>query len=248
MIQFKNVSKIYKLEKSNKELHALKNICFTINEQEVFGVIGQSGAGKSTLLRMINQLEVADQGSVIVDGVDMCQVNANDLRYYRKDIGMIFQQFNLLSNLTVEENILLPLKLHHYDEFLDLDEILRFVGLEDKRHSYPAQLSGGQKQRVGIARALIIKPKILLCDEPTSALDEQTTSEIVDVLRRANKKYNITTVIVTHELNVVKALCQRVAIMEEGQLIDLLTITPSDSVLKSQTYRERAMEVLADES
>ncbi|UUX34969.1 methionine ABC transporter ATP-binding protein [Fundicoccus culcitae] len=247
MIQFENVSKVFRTEKGKNQLSALKNINLTIKDHEVFGVIGQSGAGKSTLLRMINQLETPDEGRVLVDGVDVCQIKKSKLRFYRKNIGMIFQQFNLLSNLTVAENIMLPLTLHPYEDYLELDEVLRFVGLEDKRDSYPAQLSGGQKQRVGIARALIIKPKILLCDEPTSALDEFTTGEIVDVLRRINEKYQITTVIVTHELSVVKALCQRVAIMEEGQVVDLLDITPNTSKVVAQSYHERAMEVLLND-
>ena len=161
---------------------------------------------------------------------------------------MIFQQFNLLGNKTVEENILLPLQLHNYNDALDIDQILKFVGLEDKRNSYPSELSGGQKQRVGIARGLISRPKILLCDEPTSALDEITKREIVDLLNRVAETFDITILIVTHELDVVKNLCDRVAILEKGQLVDVFELSNEPDTIKStNSYYELAKEVLGYE-
>ena len=160
---------------------------------------------------------------------------------------MIFQQFNLLNNKTVIENIMLPLKLHHFESALDIDEVLEFVGLSDKKNNYPSQLSGGQKQRVGIARALITNPKILLCDEPTSALDEKTTDEIVQVLKRAHKVYGMTIVVVTHELNVIKQLCDRTLVLEKGNVIDTIDIKPSSSTVSEESYYERIREVLKNE-
>lgn len=246
MIEFKNVSKSF--ASKDGPLRAIKNISFSIEKNEIFGIIGESGAGKSTLLRFINALETPSEGSVEVNGTNVAGLNKRDLRLFKKNIGMIFQQFNLLGNKTVEENILLPLELHRYEDALDLEEILQFVGLEDKRNSYPSELSGGQKQRVGIARGLITRPQILLCDEPTSALDEITKREIVDLLARVSKKFDITILIVTHELDIVKDLCDRVAILEEGELVDVLEISRKTAVLQSDiSYRQLAREVLLNE-
>ena len=246
MIKFKNVSKSF--ASKDGPLLAIKNISFSIEKNEIFGIIGESGAGKSTLLRFLNALETPSEGSVEINGTNVAELNNRDLRLFKKNIGMIFQQFNLLGNKTVEENILLPLELHRYEDALDLDEILQFVGLEDKRHSYPSELSGGQKQRVGIARGLITRPQILLCDEPTSALDEITKREIVDLLARVSKKFDITILIVTHELDIVKDLCDRVAILEEGELVDVLEISRKTAVLQSDiSYRQLAREVLLNE-
>ena len=246
MIEFKNVSKSF--TSKDGPLRAIKNVSFSIEDNEIFGIIGESGAGKSTLLRFINALETPSEGSVEVNGTNVAELNNRDLRLFKKNIGMIFQQFNLLGNKTVEENILLPLELHRYEDALDLDEILKFVGLEDKRNSYPSELSGGQKQRVGIARGLITRPQILLCDEPTSALDEITKREIVDLLARVSKKFDITILIVTHELDIVKDLCDRVAILEEGELVDVLEISRKMDVLRSDiSYQQLAREVLRNE-
>ena len=246
MIEFKNVSKSF--ASKDGPLRAIKNISFSIEKNEIFGIIGESGAGKSTLLRFINALETPSEGSVEVNGTNVAGLNKRDLRLFKKNIGMIFQQFNLLGNKTVEENILLPLELHRYEDALDLEEILQFVGLEDKRNSYPNELSGGQKQRVGIARGLITRPQILLCDEPTSALDEITKREIVDLLARVSKKFDITILIVTHELDIVKDLCDQVAILEEGELVDVLEISRKTAVLQSDiSYRQLAREVLLNE-
>lgn len=245
MIQLRNVSKQYQGE--NGIFKAVDDISLSIERNEIFGVIGESGAGKSTLLRFINGLEVPDAGSVHVDGNNIHELNKKDLRLYQKRVGMIFQQFNLLSNKTVEENIRLPLELHRYEDTLPIDQILEFVGLSDKRHHYPSQLSGGQKQRVGIARALIIRPDILLCDEPTSALDQNTTQGIVDLLKRAHEKYGMTVVIVTHELEVIKSLCQRAAILEKGKLLETIQVKQQDQQQTFKTYYQQALEVLTHE-
>lgn len=244
MIELKNVSK--KFNGQNGEFKAVDDISLLIEKNELFGVIGESGAGKSTLLRFINALETPDDGHVIVDGVDVQRLTKKELRLHQKQISMIFQQFNLLSNKTVEENILLPLKLYDYKNALPIETVLDFVGLKDKRHSYPAELSGGQKQRVGIARALITRPAILLCDEPTSALDQGTTKEIVEVLKKAHQQFGMTVVIVTHELDVIKELCTRAAVIEKGILIDTIQVKQKTKQKEFKSYHERALEVLGD--
>lgn len=226
---------------------AVDNISLSIKDQEVFGVVGESGAGKSTLVRFINALERPDSGQVLVDNVEVMSLSKGELQYFRKDIGMIFQQFNLLNNKTVAENVHLALEIHPYDDPLSVDEVLNFVGLSDKKDHYPSQLSGGQKQRVGIARALVTRPKILLCDEPTSALDAKMTDEIVSVLKRAHAKFNMTIVIVTHELDVIKAMCHRTAILEHGKLVDVLDIKESDYMPEAKSYHDRVLEVLTDD-
>lgn len=242
MISFDSISKSFK--SNDGQFQALDNITLTIDEHECFGVIGQSGAGKSTLLRMINALEQPTSGQVVVDGVTVGDLSGKALRQYKSTIGMIFQQFNLLNNKTVKENILLPLAIHDYEDTLDLDHVLDFVELSDKRDAYPAELSGGQKQRVGIARALITKPRILLCDETTSALDQGTTDDVVQVLKRVNEEFNMTIVVVTHELDVIKHLCDRSAILEGGKLLETLSVNKSDQTNLDQSYYERAREVL----
>lgn len=226
---------------------AVDNISLSIKDQEIFGVVGESGAGKSTLVRFINALERPDSGQVLVDNVEVMSLSKGELQYFRKDIGMIFQQFNLLNNKTVAENVHLALEIHPYDDPLSVDEVLSFVGLSDKKDHYPSQLSGGQKQRVGIARALVTRPKILLCDEPTSALDAKMTDEIVSVLKRAHAKFNMTIVIVTHELDVIKAMCHRTAILEHGKLVDVLDIKESDYMPEAKSYHDRVLEVLTDD-
>lgn len=243
LIEFQNVSKTFKNEKT--DYAALQNISLTITDNEIFGIVGESGAGKSTLLRCINALESITSGKLFVNGQDVSALNKPQLRAFRKQVGMIFQQFNLLSNKTVAENVLLPLALHQYENPLSLEEVLTFVGLENKADSYPASLSGGQKQRVGIARALITRPKVLLCDEPTSALDEGTTNEIIDVLRHAHNTFDVTIVLVTHELAVIKALCKRAAVLEHGVLADIIDVNSRPKVAsEEQTYLETVREVL----
>ncbi|NEW64868.1 ATP-binding cassette domain-containing protein [Tuanshanicoccus yangjingiae] len=242
MIELVNVSKAFEGDKG--EVQAVKQLHLTIQPSEIFGLIGQSGAGKSTVLRFINGLLTPDSGEVIVNQQRIHQLSKVSLRNVRKDITMVFQQFNLLNNLTVEENIQLPLKLHHYDNQLDLEEVLEMVGLLDKRHAYPSQLSGGQKQRVGIARALISNPKVMLLDEPTSALDEQTIVEVIQVLQQIHQRYAMTMVVVTHQLSLVKGLCQRVGIMEQGELLEVITLPNSTESVGSSTYRDYVKEVL----
>lgn len=245
MIQFNEVTK--KFPKNNDEtVTAISDVTLKINEHERFGIIGESGAGKSTLLRFINALEQPDEGVVSVDGQNIQNLHKKELRLHRKQVSMIFQQFNLLNNKTVEENIQMPLDLHNYPESIPMDTLLDFVGLTEKRGRYPTELSGGEMQRVGIARALITRPKILLCDEPTSSLDLNTTQEIVDVLKKAHETFSMTIVIVTHELDVIKELCTRAAVLENGKLMDILTIQPPEKQKQYTSYHERVMEVLGN--
>lgn len=195
----------------------------TVEKGEIFGVIGFSGAGKSTLVRCINALEQPDQGQVLIKGRDITKLRGKELRSSRQDIGMIFQHFNLFRSRTVGENIAFPLQYRgqsRRDIAQRVQELLELVGLNDKIHAYPSQLSGGQKQRVGIARALASKPSILLCDEATSALDPQTTQSILALLRELNKRLDLTMVVITHEMPVIKAICTHAAVMDAGRIIE----------------------------
>lgn len=221
MIELQHIDKIY--HTSSGDLHALKDINLTINEGEIFGIIGLSGAGKSTLVRCINMLEKPTSGKVIVDGQEMTALGEEQLRKARQNIGMIFQHFNLLSSRTVFGNIAFPLEIQGLDKAAiqkKVEPLLDLVGLKDRAEHYPSQLSGGQKQRVGIARALASDPKVLLCDEATSALDPQTTESILNLLRDINKRLHITIVMITHQMNVVKEICDRVAVIENGEIIE----------------------------
>lgn len=214
--------KLMGVKKSFGNVQVLKDISIEINEGEIYGLIGHSGAGKSTLLRCINGLESYDDGLVNVMGNEVKSLNKNELRAFRKDLGMIFQNFNLLNRKTVYKNIALPLEVWGYDKDKikkRVLELLKLVDLEDKINSKPAQLSGGQKQRVAIARALALNPKILLCDEATSALDPKTTKDILALLNKINKELGITIVVVTHQMEVVKEICQKVALLEDGILV-----------------------------
>ena len=205
MIELKHIGKVYHAK--GGDLEALKDINLSIEEGEIYGIIGLSGAGKSTLVRCINMLEQPTSGEVIVDGRDMTKLSKMELRKARQEIGMIFQHFNLLSSRTVYDNIAFPLEIQgkSRDEIRKkVEPLLDLVGLTDRRDHYPSQLSGGQKQRVGIARALASDPKVLLCDEATSALDPQTTESILELLRDINKRLHITIVMITHQMNVVK--------------------------------------------
>lgn len=221
MIEFKNITKHFLMKKNS--VHALNDVSFQIDDGEIFGIVGFSGAGKSTLVRMINGLEKPSSGQVLVDGNDLGKLNKKELRAMRKQIGMVFQQFNLLNSKTVYENVAMPLILNKEDkQVIDkrVKEMLAFVELSDKLQSYPDQLSGGQKQRVGIARALAMNPKILLCDEATSALDPKTTDSILDLLKKINDDLGITIVIITHEMHVIEKICDHVAVMEKGSVIE----------------------------
>ncbi|WOE40389.1 methionine ABC transporter ATP-binding protein [Acinetobacter chinensis] len=221
MIEFKDISKHYELK--GQTLRALDNINLTIPAGSIFGIIGYSGAGKSTLIRLINLLERPNSGQVIINQQDFTALNARSLRQERAGIGMIFQHFNLLQTKTVAANIEMPLKLlgvAKAEREKRLDELLDFIDLKHKKDAYPDELSGGQKQRVGIARALANHPKILLCDEATSALDPQTTKSVLELLKKINKEQGITIVMVTHEMDVIESVCDYVAVMEQGKVIE----------------------------
>ncbi|GMO00092.1 methionine ABC transporter ATP-binding protein [Parageobacillus thermoglucosidasius] len=239
MIEIKNVTKIYSTKK--KQVVGVDNISLTIQDGEIFGIIGYSGAGKSTLLRCLNLLERPTSGQVIIDGVDLTSLNDKQLRQARLKIGMIFQHFYLVSSKTVFENVAFALKAAKKPkEEIEkrVNELLEMVGLSDKRDAYPSQLSGGQKQRVGIARALANDPTVLLCDEATSALDPSTTKSILALLKKINRELGITIVLITHEMEVVKEICDRVAVMQNGRIIELGTVydiftNPQEELTKS---------------
>ena len=221
MIEFNNITKIFTTKKSS--VCALENVSLKIEKGDIFGVIGFSGAGKSTLVRMVNALEKPDSGTVIVNGKDISQLQGRELRSFRKNIGMIFQHFNLLESKTVFQNIAIPMQLEHWpkDKIQErVKELLKFVELEDKESALPKQLSGGQKQRVGIARALALNPQILLCDEATSALDPRTTDSILELLKKINRDLDITILMITHQMNVIAQVCNKVAVLEKGQLVE----------------------------
>ncbi|WP_340025609.1 methionine ABC transporter ATP-binding protein [Paenibacillus sp. FSL K6-1096] len=221
MIELKDLTKVY--GKGSKQAVALSGLSLSIRKGEIFGVIGHSGAGKSTLIRCINLLERPTQGEVWVDGVELTALSQGQLQEQRRKIGMIFQHFNLLSSATVYDNIAFPLRLagasrSHIDG--KVKELLALVGLEEHSNKYPAQLSGGQKQRVGIARALASDPDVLLCDEATSALDPQTTDSILRLLLDINRKFHLTIVLITHEMHVIQSICDRVAVIHGGGIVE----------------------------
>ena len=221
MIELKNLSKNFMT--ADGPVDALKHVSLKINDGDVYGIIGMSGAGKSTLVRCINMLERPTEGSVLWDGVDLGSLNKKDIQQVRHQITMIFQSFNLLMQRTCLENIMLPLKLIHTpraEAKAKAMELLETVGLPDKANSYPAQLSGGQQQRVAIARALATNPKVLLCDEATSALDPKTTHSILDLIREINRTMGITVIVITHQMSVVQEICNRVAILENGTVVE----------------------------
>lgn len=221
MIELRNITK--KFHQKNREIIALSKVSLTVPKGKIFGVIGASGAGKSTLIRCVNLLERPTSGEVIVDGQNLMDLSATDLAKERRQIGMIFQHFNLLSSRTVSENIAFPLeldKLPKQEIKNRVSELLALVGLEEKHNDYPANLSGGQKQRVAIARTLASNPKVLLCDEATSALDPATTKSILNLLKDINKRLNITILLITHEMDVVKSICDQVAVISGGELIE----------------------------
>lgn len=221
MIEFENISKTFNTGKNQVE--ALKNVSLKIESGDIYGIIGFSGAGKSTLIRTINALEKPSSGRVLIDDVDLNELSASELRNKRKTIGMIFQQFQLLETKTVYDNVALPLKLNHVPKSQikkRVDEVLEYVELTDKKDAYPSKLSGGQKQRVGIARALVTNPSILLSDEATSALDPKTTDAILSLLKKINKEFHITIVLITHEMNVIQSICNHVAVMENGEVVE----------------------------
>ncbi|MDQ0218741.1 methionine ABC transporter ATP-binding protein [Peribacillus cavernae] len=221
MIEIQSLTKKYVTKKQT--VIGVDNVSITIEKGEVYGIVGYSGAGKSTLLRCLNLIEKPTKGRVLVDGIDLTSLSEKQLRRARQKIGMIFQQFSLISSKTVFENVAFALKAAgHSKPYIQkrVLELLDIVGLQDKKDIYPAHLSGGQKQRVGIARALANNPTVLLCDEATSALDPTTTKSILQLLKKINQELGITIVLITHEMEVVKDLCHRVAVMQEGRLIE----------------------------
>ncbi|MBO6176938.1 MAG: ATP-binding cassette domain-containing protein [Treponema sp.] len=221
MISFKNVDVVFR--EHRQTVNAVKNVSFDIEDKDVFGIVGGSGAGKSTLLRTINQLQKITSGEVIVNGVSVKGLKHKPLHELRKSVGMIFQHFNLAESKTVYENIAFSLEDAGWkkeDIEKRVDELLEFVKITDKKYVYPAKLSGGQKQRVAIARALANNTKILLCDEPTSALDAETTASVLKLIKEVNEKLGVTVVIITHELDVVKSICSKVVVMNNGEVVE----------------------------
>lgn len=238
MIDISNVSKIFKTKKQN--ITAVDDVGLNVREGEIFGIIGYSGAGKSTLIRLLNGLEQPTVGSITVTGDEISQMTMKELRQKRQKVSMIFQHFNLLWSRTVAENISFPLEIAGVpkkERQTRVAELVRLVGLEGREDNYPSELSGGQKQRVGIARALSNEPQVLLCDEATSALDPETTDEVLDLLVDITKKMNLTIVLITHEMHVIRKICDRAAVMEKGKVVEIgpvieLFQNPKSSVTK----------------
>lgn len=234
MIELKGIAKKY------NQQFVLAPLDLTIASHEIFGIVGESGAGKSTLLKIMSLLEAPSEGSLFLDGKEVSKLNQKAIRQLKQSIGMIFQQYHLLYNRTVAENVALPLKLLGHKDPQKVRELLHFVGLEEKADNYPRQFSGGQKQRVAIARALVNDPKIILCDEPTSALDEKSTADILELLKRIHHEFQPTIIFVSHELAAVKALCQRAAILEAGQLKGITSVN-NLSLQSTASYEERVI-------
>ena len=237
-IEIKNLTKIFEIK--GHTVTALSDVSLSIEKGDIFGIIGMSGAGKSTLVRTVNYLEKPTQGSILIDGVNLSTLSEKELRRKRREIGMIFQNFNLLEQKNVLDNICFPLEIagtKRKEARVRAKELLKTVNLEDKEKAFPSQLSGGQKQRVAIARALATNPSILLCDEATSALDPQTTDSILKLLKEINEKLGITIVIITHQMSVVTQVCKHVAIIDNGKLaeegeVDKIFESPSSDAAK----------------
>ncbi len=250
MIEIKNLSKSFKTADGSVE--ALKDVSLTINDGDIYGIIGMSGAGKSTLVRCINMLERPTSGEVLINGTDLAKISTKELRKTRRDITMIFQGFNLLMQRTCLKNICFPLELAGVkaDEAKKKAlELLDTVGLPDKANAYPAQLSGGQQQRIAIARALATNPKVLLCDEATSALDPKTTHSILELIKDINRKLGITVIIITHQMSVVEDVCNKVAILDDGVVVeegDVATVfsSPKSAAAKRLVFPDGADEII----
>ena len=231
MIELRNLTKTFSVsadDGTKTTFDALKNVSLTINDGDIYGIIGMSGAGKSTLVRCINMLERPTEGQVLIDGVDLGALTPKALREVRRDVTMIFQGFNLLMQRTCLANITFPLELsgmNRADAKKRAKELLETVGLPDKANAYPAQLSGGQQQRIAIARALATEPKVLLCDEATSALDPNTTHAILELIRKINRELGITVIIITHQMSVVEEVCSHVAILDAGSVVEMGEVT-----------------------
>lgn len=251
IIQIRDLSKVYPSKKG--DITAINNINLEIEEKDIFGIIGLSGAGKSTLIRCINYLEKPTSGEVIYKGVSLSSLNEKELRNVRKEIGMIFQRFNLLEQRTVLKNVMLAGELSHNENVKEKAiNLLELVGLKDKMNDYPSSLSGGQQQRVAIARALMTEPKILLCDEPTSALDPETTSSILELLKSLNKELGLTIIIISHQMSVIDAICNRVAIIDNAQIVESgqtmdIFLSPKTEIGKKLIYSGQINTKLNDE-
>ena len=254
MIEIRNLSKTFKI--ADGSLDALKDVSLTINDGDIYGVIGMRGAGKSTLVRCINMLERPTEGQILIDGVDMGSLSSKQLRDARRNITMIFQGFNLLMQRNCLKNICFPLELEGMkkeDAKKRALELLEIVGLPDKAKAYPAQLSGGQQQRIAIARALATNPKVLLCDEATSALDPNTTHSILNLIRDINKKLGITVIIITHQMSVVEETCNRVAILDNGTVVEQGEVStvfahPQSAAAKRLVFPDASDEIFAPAS
>ncbi|CUI17514.1 Methionine import ATP-binding protein [Candidatus Protochlamydia naegleriophila] len=223
LIEVKGLSKVFGFKGAEQPAYALKEINLAIPRGSIYGIIGMSGAGKSTLLRCLTGLESPSEGSILIEGEELTQKSAKDLCRIRQHMGMVFQHFQLFSSRTVAENIAYPMEIHgtpHEQQQHRIDELLSLIGLSHKKHMYPSQLSGGEKQRVGIARALANNPHLLLCDEPTSALDPKTTRSILQFLAQLNQELGLTVIIITHQLETVKQICHRVAVLSHGEIAE----------------------------
>ncbi|HLR72322.1 MAG TPA: methionine ABC transporter ATP-binding protein [Pseudogracilibacillus sp.] len=247
MIELKNIEVTFQSEETS--VQAVKDVSLSVEKGDIYGIVGYSGAGKSTLVRTINLLQRPTQGEVFVNGRNLSILSPNELRNERKKIGMIFQHFNLMRQRTVAGNVAYPLRrtgLSKEEMNAKVEELLQLVGLADKKEAYPSQLSGGQKQRVAIARALANDPEVLLCDEATSSLDPKTTSSILELLKDLNKKLALTIVIITHEMEVVKEICNKVAVMEDGEVVeqgDLVSIFTSPKERLTQEFINTATHI-----
>lgn len=243
MIEIKEVSKMYQQGKTSA--NALSEVSFVVNKKESLGIVGESGSGKSTLLRLIQLMEAPSTGDILIDGDSTSKWTEKQKQIQKRKMSMLFQSFNLLSNLTVLDNVILPLKLQQRKDLDKALELLEFVGLSEQRKSYPSQLSGGQKQRVALARSLITNPEILLLDEATSALDDRTTEEILVLLEKVKKSYEPTIVFVSHDLDVIKSSCERVLIIEKGKIVNETRVNQKKVNSMSESYSEKAMRVLS---
>lgn len=232
---------MYKLENVSKKYRgkfAVESLSFSVASGSITGIVGKSGSGKTTLLKLLNFIEKPTEGKIIFDEQEINKLSKKVIRKYKERIGMVFQHYNLLNNLNVYQNIALPLKIINAENEDRVKELIQFVGLEDKMNDYPSKLSGGEKQRVALARSLVRNPDILLCDEATSSLDENNTEEIIKMLKKINKEYSITIIFVTHELSVVKQLCEEVFVMEDGQLLDIIENKNKSIEKNTGTYLE----------
>ncbi|MBS4220830.1 methionine ABC transporter ATP-binding protein [Bacillus sp. FJAT-49711] len=250
MLVLEEVHKVYGKQKE-KQVVALQGINLSVNKGEIFGVVGFSGAGKSTLIRCVNLLERPTSGKVLINGVDLLSLSPKALREQRKKIGMIFQNYNLLHSKTIFQNVAMPLSLEGKPKAFIKDkvtELLSFVGLEDRMNHYPEQLSGGQKQRVGIARALATDPDILLCDEATSALDPSTTESVLELLRKVREEFGLTILMITHEMNVIRDVCDKVAVIEGGKIVEQGSVIDVFTEPKTEIARSFVRTVLNDET